>query len=235
MLRFLFLMFFVFASLPVYAVASCKSLLVPTARLSQSEINSLIPLSPDFLKKYGQTLFFDHDSPVSGNEKGQVTLVDFYDYQCAYCKQIARPLENLEGSFPQMRLVYKPLPMFGDESRIAALAVISAGDRFDDLHHRLIAQSNLSESSIRQSAEESYVSASVLKSKKEMAEDELNRNLELMDKLDLTGTPSFVIARVTPSQFQKGEYDTVSAYFISDVLDVSALRELIKQFSQNQC
>src|SRR3990167_7620462 len=96
MLRFYFTcLLFVMSLMPVYAAQSCKAMLTPNADLPSETISSLVLLSPSFLKQHGQALFFNSQSPTIGNPKGDVTVVDFFDYQCGYCKRVSPVLANL--------------------------------------------------------------------------------------------------------------------------------------------
>ena len=57
----------------------------------------------------------DPDTPVAGNPKGDVSLVEFFDYRCPYCKQVEPSLEALLGEDRQLRFVYKEFPVLGPE------------------------------------------------------------------------------------------------------------------------
>src|SRR5438552_17700617 len=56
-------------------------------------------------------IFEDPDTPVAGNPNGDVSLVEFFDYRCPYCKQVEPSLEALLGEDRQLRLVYKEFPV----------------------------------------------------------------------------------------------------------------------------
>src|ERR1700693_5185959 len=61
-------------------------------------------------------VFDDPDAPVAGNPKGDVALVEFFDYRCPYCKQVEPALEALLAEDRQLRFVYKEFPVLGPES-----------------------------------------------------------------------------------------------------------------------
>ena len=61
-----------------------------------------------------------------GNPQGDVTLVEFFDYRCPYCKQVAPAIKALLGEDKQLRIVYKEFPVLGPESVTAARAALAA-------------------------------------------------------------------------------------------------------------
>ena len=63
-----------------------------------------------------QEIFEDPNAPVAGNPKGDVTLVEFFDYRCPYCKQVTPAIDALLGEDKQLRIVYKEFPVLGANS-----------------------------------------------------------------------------------------------------------------------
>jgi len=66
------------------------------------------------LAVHQQELLNDPDSPVSGNPAGDVTVVEFFDYRCGYCKRAAPALTQLQQSDARVRVVYKDFPILGE-------------------------------------------------------------------------------------------------------------------------
>jgi protein-disulfide isomerase len=71
-------------------------------------------------------LFRDADSRVGGNPNGDITLVEFFDYNCPYCRQMVPVMMQAEASDPQLRVVYKEFPILGPNSTFAAKAALAA-------------------------------------------------------------------------------------------------------------
>src|SRR5712675_3576173 len=71
-------------------------------------------------------IFEDPDTPVAGNPKGDVTLVEFFDYRCPYCKQVEPAVEAILKEDPKLRIVYKEFPILGKESTFAAHVAFAA-------------------------------------------------------------------------------------------------------------
>src|SRR5262249_24609588 len=91
-------------------------------------------------------VFADPASPVGGNPKGTVTIVEFFDYQCPHCKEMEAIIEKLVGKDKNLRVVYKELPIFGTNSRFASNAALASqeqgADKYVKLHDALMAASN---------------------------------------------------------------------------------------------
>ena len=98
----------------------------------------------------------DHPmSPVSGNPDGDVTLVEFFDYQCGYCKRSLEPVMDLLETDPGLRVVWKDFPVLGQVSTFAALASMAAQKqgKYLELHKALMgAGERLTEESVMEIA-----------------------------------------------------------------------------------
>ena len=141
----------------------------------------------------------DHPmSPVSGNPDGDVTLVEFFDYQCGYCKRSLEPVMDLLETDPGLRVVWKDFPVLGQVSTFAALASMAAQKqgRYLEFHKALMGASDrLSEESVMEIA--GQVGLDVARLQRDMADAEIISYLQdtqrLARDLGINGTPAFVI------------------------------------------
>ena len=140
----------------------------------------------------------DPDTPVGGNPKGDVSLVEFFDYRCPYCKQVVPALDALLAKDKQLRFVYKEFPVLGPDSVHAARAALAAGKqgKYEAMHRALMAiKGQLDEPAIMKVA--ASVGLDVERLKTDMAAPETDRalkaNVKLAEALDIHGTPGFVI------------------------------------------
>ncbi len=145
-----------------------------------------------------QEVLQDPNAPVAGNPKGDVSLVEFFDYRCPYCKQVEPSLEALLTQDRQLRFVYKEFPVLGPESTVAARAALASRQqgKYLELHRALMAlKGQIDDARIFQTA--SAVGLDVDRLKRDMKAPEIDRdlkaNLDLADALDIRGTPGFVI------------------------------------------
>ncbi len=142
----------------------------------------------------------DPTSPVGGNPRGNVTIVEFFDYQCGYCKRVFSSVQKLLKSDGNIRYVYKEFPILGPQSVVAARAALAAWkldrDRYVSFHTALMqSKGRLSERKILSIAAESGLDVERLRAA--MADPGIDtvlaRNSELARALDINGTPGFVI------------------------------------------
>jgi protein-disulfide isomerase len=150
------------------------------------------------LVEHRRELLEDPDAPVGGNPKGDVSLVEFFDYRCPYCKQVVPAIDALLAKDKQLRFVYKELPVLGPDSVRAARAALAAGKqgKYEAMHRALMAvKGQIDEPAIMKVA--ASVGLDVERLKVDMAAPEIDRalkaNVKLAEVLDIRGTPGFVI------------------------------------------
>jgi protein-disulfide isomerase len=128
-----------------------------------------------------------------GASKPDVTLVEFFDYACPYCKASNPAIEQLVREDPKLRVVYRELPILGPESVTAArlsLAASKAG-RFTQFHDSLWAAGKPAADTLAAASSAAGISAEPTESAD--IEAELKKNFQLAGALGATGTPLFVI------------------------------------------
>lgn len=143
-------------------------------------------------------LLNDPASPVGGNPKGDVTVVEFFDYRCGVCKRIHPIVAQLQKSDPRIRRVYKEWPILGPNSVLASRAAIASRKqgKYLSLHEVMMkANSSFSEAAIMAMAKSVGIDTAKLRRDMRSPETDaiLRDNYALADKLKLNGTPSFVI------------------------------------------
>jgi protein-disulfide isomerase len=149
-------------------------------------------------------IFEDPADPVGGNPKGDVTIVEFFDYRCPYCKQVHPSIVELIGSDKQVRFVYKEFPVLGKDSVFAGRAALAAArqGKYERFHDALMGlKGQLGEDTVLKTA--ASVGLDVDRLKKDMDLPEiaaaLKRTYDLARALDIRGTPAFVVAgKVVP-------------------------------------
>jgi protein-disulfide isomerase len=150
-----------------------------------------------------EILYNSPHSIVAGNPKGDVTLVEFFDYNCGYCKRALSDVQTLVKSDPKLRVVLKDFPVLGPDSLEAsrvALAVKNqfSGEKLFDFHVKLM-ESRGRANGERALALAKEMGADVARIQKDMqatsVREALQENVELGDKLGLTGTPAFIVGQ----------------------------------------
>jgi protein-disulfide isomerase len=145
-----------------------------------------------------ELLLEDANSVVGGNPQGDVTVVEFFDYRCPYCRQTLATVRQLIKADPKVRVVYKEFPALGPESLTASrLAVAARNDpRYEALHAALMtAPSPLDENAVLQIASALGFDRTTMASAMAAPEieDILQANHALARTLGLQGTPAFIV------------------------------------------
>jgi protein-disulfide isomerase len=159
-------------------------------------------------KSHAQELFRDPDSPVGGNPNGDVTLVEFFDYNCPYCRQMVPVMLQAETADPQLRVVYKEFPILGPNSTFAAKAALAAHKQGKYVaFHRALYQVRGPVDPSKVAEVAATVGLDVDRLKADMADPTIaaliERNLALAQVLRIDGTPGFVAG----SQILRGAID----------------------------
>lgn len=143
-------------------------------------------------------IYNDSTSPISGNPKGNVTIVEFYDYQCGYCKMSEEAVERLVKEDKNIKFVYKEFPILGPVSAEASKAALASvkQNKFVAFHDAMMnKKDHLTSDMIYLIAKD--VGLDVEKLKKDMNDsalnDTLNNNLKLGQDIGVHGTPMFII------------------------------------------
>ncbi|ONF96731.1 DsbA family protein [Sphingomonas jeddahensis] len=129
---------------------------------------------------------------VMGNPNGDVTLVEFFDYNCGYCRASLPVIEQLVKADPKLRVVFRELPILAEESRDAARASLAAADqgKFAAFHDALYAAGPVSAETIAATAKHTGVDLSKVP---EDADTEIAGNIGIATKLGISGTPAWVV------------------------------------------
>ena len=139
----------------------------------------------------------DPSSPVTG-AAGGVTIVEFFDYHCGYCRRSEPTIEKVLAEHPDIKFVFKEFPILGAESLLAAKASLAANKQggYLKLHQALMTlPGSITMEAIEQLAAKQGLNVAKLKTDMESAEVKaaLDKNRELGLQVGVTATPSFII------------------------------------------
>ena len=154
------------------------------------------------VKQNKELLFSSPRQVTVGNLQGDVTLVEFFDYNCGYCKRALSDLMNLMKADPKLKVVLKEFPVLGPGSVEAAQVAAAvrmqdrSGKKYLEFHQKLLSGRGQADRA-RALAVAKEVGLDVARLEKDMGSDEvratLAESMQLADKLGLNGTPSYVI------------------------------------------
>lgn len=155
------------------------------------------------VNQHGDKIVNSPNQAVVGNPSGDVTLVEFFDYNCGYCKQSLNSIAKLIEADPKLRVVLKDFPVLGPDSVEAAQVATAArmqldSQKFWDFHRKLLStRGHIGKQQALAAARE--VGADMPRIEKDMSSAETKAALKevasLADELRFDGTPAWVIGK----------------------------------------
>jgi protein-disulfide isomerase len=214
-----------------YIVNNPEVLLEASQALQQKQQQNVQQQAQAAIKEQAPQLF-DAKLAVLGNPNGNVTIVEFFDYQCIHCKNMAPVLKELMSKNNNLRIVYKEFPIFGKSSEFASKVAIAAAmqGKYAQVHEALLkVNKKLTDELVLSTAKSAGVDMNKLKAdmKSKTVEDVLADNKKLAEKLRLMGTPAFIVAATPDNKFKADS----EASFIPGAASAESLQELIKKHS----
>ena len=173
-------------------------------KVEEREAAAAASEASEAIKAKSDELFHDAADLVEGNPAGDVTIVEFFDYRCPYCKRISPTLRQALAEDGHIRLVLKELPILGPASIVASRAAIAARKqgKYETLHRVLLdSKVTLDDKTILELAEKAGLDAKrLVEDMKDPAiEQQIRKNLALADSLKIDGTPALVVGgKVVP-------------------------------------
>ena len=165
--------------------------------LQQEEAKAQAEAVQKVLSEGRAALERDPTVPVGGNPEGSVTVVEFFDYNCPYCKRAMAELRGVMKSDPDVRVVFREWPILGEGSYFAARAALAAAKqgRYEDMHWELMGLDRAEEATVIEAAERLGLDIERLRADMDDPAflEQFQATNQLAQGLGFTGTPSFVI------------------------------------------
>ncbi|MFQ1700992.1 DsbA family protein [Loktanella agnita] len=146
-------------------------------------------------------LFNDGYSFVGGNPDGDITIVEFLDYSCGYCKRAFPEVESLVSQDGNIRFIVKELPILGEQSVIAAqfavaTQIVMGDETYKQVHDTLMEfRGDINTQSLTRLSDTLGLETQAIFAKMgdEAVTDVINANRALAQQLQISGTPTFII------------------------------------------
>jgi len=184
-----------------YLLENPEVLMEAIAVLEQRQQQAQTADDSTLIATNAQALFEDQNSYLGGNPDGDVTVVEFLDYRCGFCKRAHPEVTELVNSDGNIRYIVKELPILGDQSVLASRFAIStlqnAGpEAYAKVHDALMEfRGEISQSSLKRLAKSLGLGAGQIM--KAMDSDDvsavISENRALAQRMQISGTPSFVM------------------------------------------
>lgn len=189
------------AEIRAYLLENPEVIMEAVAVLEQRETAAQAESDVQMIENHAEAIFNDGYSWVGGNPEGDVTLVEFMDYRCGYCRRAAPDVDDLVEFDGNIRFVIKEFPILGEQSMLSSRFAIAtlqlAGDEaYKATHDALITfKGDIDETSLTRMGETLGLDTDAILA--HMDSEEVTRviaeNHQLAQQLGISGTPSFVM------------------------------------------
>lgn len=183
-----------------YLVEHPEVLLDAQAALEKKQDEARIAQSAQVITQNKDAIFNSKDDMAIGNPKGDITVVEFFDYNCTYCRHALGDMDKLLQQDKNVRFVLKEFPILGQDSvaasRVSSAFRLLAPEKYAEFHHKLLgSDGRASEDTAIDVATSLGVSEAAIRA--EMAKapntDMIKATYQLASDLNVTGTPAYVI------------------------------------------
>lgn len=215
-----------------YLVATPEVLIEASESLRKKQQEQMQEQAKSAIAEHGSALV-SGTLTIAGNPKGDVTLVEFFDYACHHCQTMKPVINELIKKNSNLRVVFKEFPIFGKESEIAARVAIVAAmqGKYMKFQNTLFKEDKrINEETIMAVAKKIGLNMSTIKKDMESkaVTDLLDESHKLAESIKLMGTPAFVILSTPGGQYKPGS----KTAFIPGAGTEATLQQLITQMSK---
>ena len=179
-----------------YLIAHPEVLVEMSAKLQEKQTAEKTKNAASAMNKYRQALERDPRDFVA-NPNGAITVVEFFDYRCGYCKLATPQIVELIQKNPDVRFVFKDFVIFGHDSEAAARMVLGSKDQGKtlELHKRLMAEKSLDEAAVLRIARDLGIDMAKARASGGSAAttQHLADTRALAEALAIEGTPAFLV------------------------------------------
>jgi protein-disulfide isomerase len=170
------------------------------AILQRREDEAQVAQTQSVLSDQRQMLEHDPNAPVLGNPDGDVTIVEFFDYNCPYCKRAMTEVQAVLSADANVRLVYREWPILGEASVFATRAALASREqgKYEEMHWAMMGlKGRVGEERVMAVAKDLGLDLDKLRADMESpaVEEHIATSMRLAQALGFNGTPSFVIGQ----------------------------------------
>ena len=189
------------AEVRAYLMENPEVILQAVEQMQNNQAQAQMQADFDLVTANADEIFDDGYSWVGGNPDGDITLVEFLDYRCGYCKRAHGEVAKLLETDGNIKLIVKEFPILGDQSLLAsrfavATKLVAGGDAYKQLNDALMAfNGEVSLPALRRLGESFELDVAAIEAKMDSDEvtQEIAQTRALAQKLQITGTPTFVM------------------------------------------
>ncbi|SDF37880.1 DsbA family protein [Sulfitobacter delicatus] len=189
------------AEVRAYLMENPEVILQAVEQMQNRQAEAQMQADFDLVTAHADEIFNDGYSWVGGNPEGDITLVEFLDYRCGYCKRAHDEVAKLLETDGNIKMIVKEFPILGEQSMLAsrfavATKQVAGDDEYKQLNDALMAfNGDITMPALRRLAESFDLDAEAIEAKMDSEEvtQEIAQTRALAQKLQITGTPTFVM------------------------------------------
>ncbi|GGA53831.1 DSBA oxidoreductase [Nitratireductor aestuarii] len=185
-----------------YLIKNPEVMLEVQASLQAKQQEAQKKAAQEAIALVGDEIFNSEADGIIGNPEGDVTIVEFFDYNCGFCKRAISDMDNLVKQDPNLRFVLKEFPILSEDSHKAATVSMAvhmiAPDKYAEFHRTLLgAQERATEESAVKVALNLGIDETALRNKMQdpTINDRFRSTYALAEQLQITGTPGYVVGQ----------------------------------------
>ena len=196
-----------------------KNYLIKNPKIIKSTLDDYKKTAEINKKNNAIKLLKDIENPGIYNENSDITIYEFFDYNCGYCKSVVKTIMDVMSEDKKVNLVFVELPILSQNSYIAATAALASEKQglYNDYHLSLMSvKGRINEDVIFKIAKKTGLNINQLKidMKKLEIENKLTKNREIAKLLNLNGTPAFIVGDIIyPGALQKNDLKQIIKSF----------------------
>ena len=189
------------AEVRAYLLSNPEVIMEAVELLQQREAEATAQADESLVADNADEIFNDGYSFAGGNPDGDITVVEFMDYRCGYCKRAFEEVEKLVGGDGNIRFIVKEFPILGEQSVLAsryavATKQVAGMDSYKEIHDALMSlNGDVTLPALRRLAETFDLDSAAIEAQMDSPEvtAQITKTRELAQKLKITGTPTFVV------------------------------------------
>ena len=196
-----------------------KNYLIKNPKIIKSTLDDYKKTAEINKKNNAIKLLKDIENPGIYNENSDITIYEFFDYNCGYCKSVVKTIMDVMSEDKKVNLVFVELPILSQNSYIAATAALASEKQglYNDYHLSLMSvKGRINEDVIFKIAKKTGLNINQLKidMKNPEIENKLTKNREIAKLLNLNGTPAFIVGDIIyPGALQKTDLKQIIKSF----------------------
>jgi protein-disulfide isomerase len=214
-----------------YLVKNPEVLIEASQALQAKQQQEMQKQATSFIEKNAKELL-NEQVTVAGSKSPNVTIVEFFDYQCGHCQKMHPVMNELLKNNQNLKVVYREFPIFGKTSILASQAAIAAGmqGKYPQMQELLFTLKKIDEKSILELAKKAGLNLTKFQAdmKSKQVTDSLTNNRQLAENMKLFGTPVFIVMSTPNGQYN----DKIQPVLIPGSTSLENLQQLVAKVAQ---